>query len=109
MVKTIGEAHVSGSNGERASGDEGDGAPLRLAVGERWWECRSCKGRLGICDETGEVRFRYKDFFVRLATGPGGYVAVNCRRCGRENLARDVEPDRPIVSEAPRLVRSAGG
>lgn len=46
------------------------------------WGCKKCGSRLGIYDpDTDELRIRYKDLFVYVQAGEGGYVKIVCRSC----------------------------
>ena len=80
--------------GPDARTDDPDGRIEALAQGERWWCCKSCRVRLGILDGDGVLRQRYKDRVVVLCTGAGGWVKINCWRCGLENMLKD-EPREP--------------
>lgn len=65
---------------------DGEDESPKLAPGHRPWKCEGCRSLLGIYDNNEDcVRIRVKDFFVQASPGQGGWVQVQCRRCGQPN------------------------
>jgi hypothetical protein len=60
---------------------------LRQLVDQLWF-CERCGKRVAVMDvRTDVIRFKYKDLFLHVKVGTGGWVQTPCLSCGHLNVA----------------------
>lgn len=75
-----------------ARGESLEGIPKADVMRDALWCCPACGHRLGVYNSQEDVlRIRYKDLFVWVHAGTGGFIEVVCRSCGERVRAADTE------------------
>ena len=69
----------------RDSGRGRDDGPSDMR-GDAPWRCCKCNSLIAFYDRNEDVlRVRYKDLYMWVGVGVGGFVQIVCRNCGQSN------------------------
>lgn len=80
-------AAIESAVAQLARGEPVEDLPPVQAARDRIWTCLGCGSRLGVYDQEHDLLLiKYKDLYVQVHAGEGGFVKTLCRSCGRENL-----------------------